>query len=180
MISSPPSLSPSPPPNPQSVTSHRPGGALGPHLQVTHPSHLTNLSPSCSCPPERARWRPKLHRQASSLCRARALPSTPPTSPNQQQLTTPTMEPSPAHALPLPVHALHAESDVHVLKRARQRQPHNPRHGARHRTCVAVPHLPCTLADQDALAAPESDRSHTEPMPIPTKPSHHRRNRCNG
>jgi hypothetical protein len=144
------------------------------------PPHLTNLSPSHRCPPERARWRPKLHRQASSLCRARALPGTPPTSPNQQQPTTPTVEPSRARALPLPVHALHAESDMRVLKRARPRQPRNPRNGARHRTCVAAPRLPCTLADRDALAAPESDRSGTEPAPIPTKPSRHQRSRCNG
>jgi hypothetical protein len=64
---------------------------------LTSPPHQSlSLSPM---PPERTRWRPRLRRQASSLCRASALLGTPPMSPNQQQLTTPPVGPSTARAL---------------------------------------------------------------------------------
>jgi hypothetical protein len=114
--------------NPQLASSHCPGGAPGPHLPAARPPYLTILSPSRRSPSEHAHWRLRRQQQTSRYCRARALPETPPSSPNQRQPTTLPVGPSTALALTAPCmhrvcreRALHSRSCTHAHLSSRTR-----------------------------------------------------------
>jgi hypothetical protein len=139
------SLSPTPPPTPNQHRATAQKELHDPTCKLpapfTSPFSLSHsLTPTESAQLE-TRRRPQ----------ARGCPETPSSTPNGQPPPSPSVDPAPAHALPVPMHALDAENGTRVLRYAHVLSPRAAHHPAHHRACNAVRTLPCTRKPQRAM-----------------------------
>jgi hypothetical protein len=113
----------------------------------------TSTSPSLSpTPTVRTPLETRRRPQANGRSLATGCPEAPPSTPNDQPPPLLPVDLALARALPVPVHALDAESGTPVLRRAHARFPRSVHKPARHQVCNTTHPSPCTLAPQHAMA----------------------------